>query len=261
MYDFECFSERHADHAEYESRDRSKIFVNPFVPDMPTRHIGRVCITDTNQSVESHDFPMQAIGGGVTGVIKAWLEIDSDDEECEITLTIEDIIIDNEDDQSLTKVITFVNIDGTVDMIECGLADDRESFYFPTVRMIAEASPHVEQYMKTQGVMVFVSVYSFRGDKAMPTLIFDKCMDCQIELKRCKEFLDKMEQKLRKCQKKIFEKEANIETAEKEYKTIVDDLEAKNLELRKNAKDGSSCCLPFPKKTKNKRTKVSPEGY
>jgi len=80
MYDYDSFVERHEDQAEWESRDKSKISVNPFVPDMPTHIIGCAHIKDTGLSLKSHEYAIEAFGGGERGKINAWLDIDQDDE-------------------------------------------------------------------------------------------------------------------------------------------------------------------------------------
>jgi len=212
----------------------SKISVNPFVPDMPTHNIGCVHIKNTGLLLESHEYAIEAIGGGgKRGKINAWLDIDQDDKECEVTLIVEDISIDNIDDRNLTKVLTFVNFDGIVEIVECGLADDGVSFYFPSYKMETEASSHLEQYLKEQGILVFVSVYAFRNDTIMPVPIFNKFMDCQIELKRCKEVLDQMEKKYKYYQKEIEDREDDLESIDKAHKKFVAKMESEKMELRK----------------------------
>jgi len=156
-----------------------------------------------------------------------------------------------------------VNFNGTVEIVECGLADDGVSFYFPSYTMLAEASRHLDQYMKEQGVMVFVSVHAFRNDTIMPVPIFDKFMDCQIELKRCKLVLDQMEKKLKNCKKELQDREADLESANNARNKIAVQLESENMELRKMCQRGNtSCCLALSKKNKYTRrmNRVSPQN-
>jgi len=219
MYDYHSFVERHNAHAEYESRDKTKMSVNPFVPDMPTQNVGHARITETGRSMEPHEFSIEATdGGGVNGKIKAWLTVDADGEECEISFTVGDIILNNYHDQNLSKLLTFVSLDGKVEMIEFGLADNCESFYFPTFKILAQGSNHLERFMKKQGIMVYVSVYTYKSNKVMPTKVFGNFMDCQIELKRCKIFLKQQEKKLMLCQKELADNQTTMERARKEHK-------------------------------------------
>jgi len=261
MYDYHSFVERHNAHAEYESRDKTKMSVNPFVPDMPTQNVGHARITETGRSMEPYEFSIEATdGGGVSGKIKAWLTVDADGEECDISFTVGDIILDNYHDQNLSKLLTFVSLDGKVQMIEFGLADNCESFYFPTYKILAQGSKHLERYMKKQGIMVFVSVYTYKSNKGMPTKVFGNFMDCQIELKRCKVFLEQQEKKLTLFQKELAESQTIRERARKEHKRIVENLEAKNVELHEISKSSSSCCNTRPMKMKTTAS-VAPKDY
>jgi len=62
IYDLESFQVRHEAHADYEFRDKTKIFKNPFVPDLSTRNIGFVNIKDTNSAMEPQEFSILPIG-------------------------------------------------------------------------------------------------------------------------------------------------------------------------------------------------------
>jgi len=62
IYDLESFQVRHAAHAAYEFRDKSKIFKNPFVPNLSTRNIGFVNIKETNSAMEAQEFSIIPIG-------------------------------------------------------------------------------------------------------------------------------------------------------------------------------------------------------
>jgi len=183
---------------------------------------------------------------------------------------VDDIVLDGNDDPSLKKVLTFVNTSGMVEMVEGGLADDGESFYFPVIKLLAECSPELDEYLLNQGIKILVSVFGINNETLLPCSVFNNLMECQIELKRCGEEMGQFSNQLRKCNKELQMRELEIEGTHNAYQKVVRELEAENRELRRAAKcflrdcgcdscgKTFSCCLPLPKKTKHNLWKLRP---
>jgi len=161
-------------------------------------------------------------------------------------------------------VLTFVNTSGVVEMAEGGLADDGKSFYFPVVKILAECSPGLDKYLLNRGIKVLVSVYAINSETLIPRSIFNKLMQCQIELKRCEEELGLRNEQLRKSNRELHMHEFELDGTHNAYQKIIKDLEAETRDLRHAAKCclrdsglGESCgktfncCLPLPKMTKH----------
>jgi len=141
--------------------------------------------------------------------------------ECEINLTIKDILIKGNYKPSLKKVLIFINTNGMIEIEEGGLADDGESFYFPVIKILTACCTGLDQWLLTQGIKVFVAVQVLQHDTLSPCSIFDKLLSSQIEFKR---FLEEYSQRNKEFQ--------DCKQAEEHYKKMVKDLRTENNELR-----------------------------
>jgi len=260
IYDFGTFLDsRYVLQGRYQEKKQPGI-ANPFIPDIPSRTIGYVKITESPdtaigfiiESVENDIFANFDVGtvGQVGGTVFASLSIVEEDGSSAIKIKIKDVILPNA--TSPIVMLTFIDPYGILDMIE-GSRQEDGSYKFSYHKIQAKYSPGLKSFLCERGIQMFVSIFPFQDGSEVPKTVFQKLFDSHIELKRCHFRVSTIERELQAV-KDEMKKSAT------EYEEILEGLHRENMELRRAAEcclrpkskesfcasSKSSCCLPLP---------------
>jgi len=267
IYDFETFVDsRYILQNQYQETKQPGI-ANPFIPDIPTRTIGYVKITETDEtaigfiieSVENDIFANFDVGkvGQVGGTVFASLSIIEEDGSSAIKIWIQNVILPKA--TSSIVMLTFIDPYGILDMME-GSRQEDGSYNFSYHKIQAKYCPGLKSYLCERGIKMFVSIFPFQDGSEVPKTVFQKLFDSHIELKRCRFRVNTIERELQELKNKMKRSSAN-------YEDTIEGLDRENMELRRAAEcclrpkskesfcanTKSTCCIPLPIRRKWRR--------
>jgi len=260
IYDFNTFLDsRYILQNQYQETKLSGI-ANPFIPDIPTRTIGYIKMTESSEAdvgftIETIEGDISAnfdVGkvGQIGGTVLASLSLVEEDGGSAITIKIKNVILPKA--KSSIVMVTFIDPYGMLDMIE-GSRQDDGSYCFSYHKIQTKYCPGLKSFLIERGIKMFVSIFPFQDGSEVPKTVFQKLFDSHIELKRCHFRVSTFE-------REVLELKNELKKSSAEYEDALEALEKENNELRRAAECwlrpnrkksflgmlGFSCFLPLP---------------